>query len=278
MKTVCHFHVIRFMPFFETGEFANVGVVMYSPATGFFDYRLAPSNFGRVKSFFKELDNDLYKLILSSIESEFEYIKELVELERNDISNIMNELTRPRDGMILYSNKRSVLTTNPEQALENEYLLNVGRVFASRVDFEQKMASEIRNWIKPSIVGAKYKRQKLNTQFYEFELPLVAQVAEEIKAIKPLAFKQKNALLASDHVNTWIGRAKNLIKAGTVQSHNLLFAMQPPEGKHDDIVNIYGDARHELNLNCIPCIEYDDKVRLIEFAKFNLDSDSFKLA
>lgn len=278
MKTVCHFHVIRFMPFFETGEFANIGVVMYSPSTGFFEYQLAPNNFGRIKSFFKELDNDLYKLMLESIQSEFEYIKELIAYEHHDTTSIMNELTRPRDGMVLYSNKRSVLTNNPELALENEYALNVGRVFASRIDFEQKMASEIRSWITPEIVGARYKKQKLNANFFEFDLPLVAQVADEIKAIKPLAFRQKNALLASDHINTWIGRAKNLIKAGTVKNHNLLFAMQPPAKNDDDIVNIYGDAVHELKIHQIPCIEYDNKKGLIEFARFDLNSDGFKLA
>lgn len=31
MKTACHYAIARFMPFIETGEFANVGVVLFSP-------------------------------------------------------------------------------------------------------------------------------------------------------------------------------------------------------------------------------------------------------
>ncbi|HVK54151.1 MAG TPA: DUF3037 domain-containing protein, partial [Burkholderiales bacterium] len=31
MNIACHYAIVRFLPFVETGEFANVGVVLFSP-------------------------------------------------------------------------------------------------------------------------------------------------------------------------------------------------------------------------------------------------------
>lgn len=55
-KYACQYKIVRFTPYVETEEFANVGVVLYCPATGVLDYKLAPKRFGRVTSFFDGMD------------------------------------------------------------------------------------------------------------------------------------------------------------------------------------------------------------------------------
>jgi hypothetical protein len=41
-NAVYQYAVVRFMPFIETREFANVGVVLIAPKTGKFLFKLAP--------------------------------------------------------------------------------------------------------------------------------------------------------------------------------------------------------------------------------------------
>ncbi len=40
---VCNYAPVRFLPYRETGEFVNVGVVLHCPQTDFFGFRLIPT-------------------------------------------------------------------------------------------------------------------------------------------------------------------------------------------------------------------------------------------
>jgi len=48
MKTLCLYAIVRFMPYAETQEFANVGVVMCVPDKNIFKFKLAPKHFARI--------------------------------------------------------------------------------------------------------------------------------------------------------------------------------------------------------------------------------------
>ena len=56
MNTACHYAIVRFMPFIETGEFANVGVVMFAPQARYFGFKLLVNRQARVTNFFEQLD------------------------------------------------------------------------------------------------------------------------------------------------------------------------------------------------------------------------------
>lgn len=48
-----YYSIVRYCPDMSRGEFVNVGVVLFVPSIGFFDYKLALSNY-RVRRFFVE--------------------------------------------------------------------------------------------------------------------------------------------------------------------------------------------------------------------------------
>jgi hypothetical protein len=58
-KFACQYALLRFRPFAETGEFANVGIVLLAPEARFFGFRLL-NHYGRITQFFKELDKKVY--------------------------------------------------------------------------------------------------------------------------------------------------------------------------------------------------------------------------
>jgi hypothetical protein len=60
-RLACRYSIIKFLPFAETGEFANVGVVMSCPEIGFFDYKIKTKRYGRITDFFEDLDKKIYQ-------------------------------------------------------------------------------------------------------------------------------------------------------------------------------------------------------------------------
>lgn len=56
----CRYAIVQFAPHVETGEFANVGVVLMCPQTGYFDFKLQTRKHKRVTDFFDELPRDVY--------------------------------------------------------------------------------------------------------------------------------------------------------------------------------------------------------------------------
>ncbi|MEZ8532495.1 DUF3037 domain-containing protein [Vibrio cyclitrophicus] len=75
MKVALQFAIVRFMPFAETSEFANVGILAFAPKTGFVSYKLAPARFKRVSDFFDDLEGQLYKQAIANFEDELNYIQ-----------------------------------------------------------------------------------------------------------------------------------------------------------------------------------------------------------
>ena len=58
-KLACQYALLRFRPFVETGEFANVGVVLMCPEGRFFGFKLL-KKYGRITKFFHQLDSKVY--------------------------------------------------------------------------------------------------------------------------------------------------------------------------------------------------------------------------
>lgn len=81
----CMYAVVRFMPFAETREFANVGVVVIAPKFGLYDFKLAPQKLvpqkfapqklGLVTQFFDDLDGMVYKYAIEGFEAELERVR-----------------------------------------------------------------------------------------------------------------------------------------------------------------------------------------------------------
>ena len=59
-KLVCNCSVIRFLPYPETGEFVNLGIVACCPQVGWMGFVVEARKTKRVSDFFPELDVEMY--------------------------------------------------------------------------------------------------------------------------------------------------------------------------------------------------------------------------
>lgn len=59
MTHVARYSIIRFLPYAETEEFANVGIVLYAPTARYFDFQLS-NKWRRLSGFFDKLDRRVF--------------------------------------------------------------------------------------------------------------------------------------------------------------------------------------------------------------------------
>lgn len=124
------YSIIRFQPFVETGEFANVGIVMMVPETGYFDFRLETKRIARITDFFEGLAPITVKATLGSVQSELIRIRSLSGYMPNgqenpefpkehDASHLFMSLTKKREGNIRFSDHRYAFHADPEVKLQD---------------------------------------------------------------------------------------------------------------------------------------------------------------
>lgn len=119
MKTLYQYAIVRFLPFAETGEFANVGIVLCAPDAGVFAFQLINTPSERVQQFFPQLDKSLLPNTIELLTNELTRIQQLAEQQTSpQLFATFQELIRPREQLIRYSNLRSVLSAaKPDELL-----------------------------------------------------------------------------------------------------------------------------------------------------------------
>lgn len=138
MRKACQYAIIRFMPFIETGEFANVGIVLLCPEQRFFDFRLLGRH-ERIIRFFEGMDERVYTEARRFLDGELGRIKAALETGPFDrrpadvraAQALFQELTRPREALMRFDMPRAVLTDDSRAKLDELYGRYVERNFAA---------------------------------------------------------------------------------------------------------------------------------------------------
>ncbi|WP_143871538.1 DUF3037 domain-containing protein [Catenovulum sediminis] len=129
-NTLCMYAVVRFMPFAETREFANVGVVVIAPKLGLYDFKLAPKSFKRVNQFFDDLDGVVYRHAIEGFESELTRIRQYLvdhHVYGQNLVDYFKEITRTRESVLHFGEVGTLLTTDIKVATEQLYQRFIGR-------------------------------------------------------------------------------------------------------------------------------------------------------
>ncbi|MGL5335467.1 MAG: DUF3037 domain-containing protein [Enterovibrio sp.] len=274
MKTLVRYTIIRFMPFAETQEFANVGVILHAPQTGDVLFKLAPTRFGRVSQFFDDLDGQLYKNAIEMFNAELARITTFSKgMYGQQLVNFMNEVTRQREGFLIFSETSTFLATDTLQSVLNDLFdLFVARRFNSK---EQRDIQLVRD-LKKQLEKTRYpfKTQIFDADCMSFELPLVASDNITVKAIKPLSFYQKTPLGLMDYGERWLYRVELLLEKETLKEDDFLFAIEYPEHyetcQQEKAANHLTNKMKRMGVNVCSVSDHAD---ISEFAKFDSEKD-----
>jgi uncharacterized protein YjcR len=117
-RIVCKYSIIRFQPYADNDEFANIGIVLYVPTSQRFVYKiLHPNQHKRITDFFRPMKPDLFCNVIQIVQTELERIKKLLEQSAPIQVNLYNELIRPREDIIRYSENRVIVSTDTQQTV-----------------------------------------------------------------------------------------------------------------------------------------------------------------
>jgi len=269
MKQVYQYSVIRFIPYPETGEFANIGILVYSPIDNFLEFKLIPIQCKRVVKFFDKLTLSSYKEALNLFNEKLNFIKAYTEnLYYSDFLIYMNNILESKENLIQFSTIKTILYNKGDNILSYLYQRYIGRDFINKKNREYEMVVKLRqDLLQLKNSGIYYKKQKIEVGLKEVNLPFVAKLNSEFRAIKPLAFHQQQSTQLIEHGEKWLNRFKWLIKDHKIEPHNILLPIEAPTLK-STLRPAYDEVINEIKDTNIRIIDFKRNGKILEFAQY----------
>lgn len=274
-KIVCQYAIVRFAPFVETGEFANVGIVMISPEQRYFGFELELKRYARITRFFEDVDAQLYKKTLYNLREELERIANLLKthgfdrrLKQNDVDfarRLFTELVRPRETIARFGEVRSVLTEDPGEKLKELFAFYVERNFVTKKYQEALLESDIRKLLYRIHVGELFEKARVGGETYHVNFPFVQyEEGRPHKIIKPLHLAHAEPTRIYEHGDAWIRRI-NRLKDKYLEPDRVLFTLAGPD-KDENRLRAYSDIEQELQTIGVKTVSYVNQDEIERFA------------
>lgn len=272
-KFACQYAIVRFLPYLETGEFANVGIVMLCPDAGFFDFKMLARG-RRITAFFDKLDAGIYRRAANDFKEELKRIRNWlahrqdrtmdVELARH----LFGELTRQCETMLRFDNVRVVLAADPAQQLDELFGHYVERNFAAKEYHEQLLEMSVRKVLVEANLNKQYQPLTLgDAATYHAKLPFVHLEGERaVKAIKPLFLAHDDPAQIYDHGWAWFGKVGRL-RALHLLPEQVLFAVQGPAEEQGGRYEVFQEVIAQMAANDVQVVPNAQTQRIVEFAR-----------
>ena len=275
-KFACHYAIVRFMPFVETGEFANVGVVMFAPNARYFGFKLLGNRYARVTNFFEQMDAKIFRASMGTFREELQRIdgmlkqmgtdRRMKSLDRDGAVRLWGEIIKPRETMLRFSDSRVVLAEEPRAKMLALFEYYVERNFVNREYQEQILERGVRGWLRDAKLLNQFHAGRVGNDEYHAQFPFVAGPDDKPeKIIKPLNLDYPEASKIIDHGGQWVVRI-NALKKRQLLPAQVLFAVNGPVD-----ATARGKARREvveeLEEAGVIVAPYNQAQAVIDFAK-----------
>ena len=236
-KFACQYALLRFRPFAETGEFANVGIVLLAPEARFFGFKLL-NRYGRITQFFKELDKKVYlngrMLFKEELERFAAQLRKLALDGRKSVPDVrlavdlFAEFVRHREAILQFDERRIVLAEDPKAKLNALFDFYVERNFVTKEYQERLLENSIRKLLFSAEVGEVYRQEKLGDADFAVNFPFVRMAEGHAdRVIKPLYLAQNDTTKIITHGGQWVDKIRRLRKRQALPER-VLFPVTAP--------------------------------------------------
>lgn len=265
MKYTCLYSIVRFAPFAETEEFANVGIVLSAPAIGRMEYKLARKNLKRVNHFFE--CSNLFAKAMEIAQNELDSIRLMTAgAQESQIVNHFRFMTEPKESMIRFSPMRSILVENLDATLATLFNRYIDRQGIGRERREEIMVREIRELFSQASIRS-FRDDTLTGDLTKLHLPLVNR-NKVVAAIKPLAFDQSEPSAILDHCDQWLMKFVRAEQEGIIQLQNVLIPVSTPaeneSPRHRKAVQI---AKESIEARGLQLVDFQATQKIADFAQ-----------
>lgn len=271
-KLACRYAVVQFMPYSETGEFANAGVVLVCPQTGYFGFRLQTRKYARVTAFFDELAPKVYLTAIKVIQGEMERVRDLLARDGTTGTDELaraafTSLVHPREAIIRFSPARVLLAEEPEKELKRLFDHYVDRAFATPEYVETAMVRRLSALLKGLDLQAPFRAEKIGDDVVHAKFPLVQRRGVQFrKVIKPFNLNQPEPNGIFDHGDAWVQKMRRLRDRNLLPAE-VLFAVAGPRSTDTKRYAAFREICTELERLDVLTVEEAAKNRIVEFAE-----------
>ena len=161
--------------------------------------------------------------------------------------NLFAELTRTRDAMLQFDERRIVLADDPKAKLNELFDFYVERNFATKAYQERLLENSVRRMLfkGDNRIGAQYSQGKVGTADFVVNSPFVHKRDDVVdRVIKPLYLAQEDSTKVLNHGGLWVDKVRRLSKRNALPK-NVLFPLAAP--KHESkAFQAYEEIRLEL--------------------------------
>ena len=273
-KFACQYALLRFRPFVETGEFANVGIALIAPEARFFGFRIL-KRYARITQFFHQLDRQIYLDGRQLFKEEMDRFA--VELRRLALDgrktqpdvvlarNLFAEVVRPREAMLQFADQRVVMAEDPKAKLLQLFDHYVERNFVTKEYQERLLENNVRKLLFNAQVGARYQREKVGTEDFAVNFPFVDMVEGKAeRVIKPLYLAQGDSTKILTHGGQWVDKVRRLRKRNALPPKVLFPVTQPAANTKP--YHAFQEIRQDLLAENVQVVAADDERQILKFA------------
>lgn len=245
-ELVCNYAIARFRPYRETGEFANVGVVLLCPEVDYFGHAFERRKYKRITDFFPELDFNIFKAGLTGLLKELTRVngreKEAAQLVLGGQAQariaVFKELVRTREAIFHFGEVGTVLTTDPKAKLEELFNFYIKRQFASDREYQEIiMRRSLADFLQKIKLASLYKLdQKIGDDTYNVVVPFVHYEGNTpSKVIKPLHLAKPATTDIYRHGDAWISTVRRLGRIKCLPEEFLFTVKQPAGNRQHEV-------------------------------------------
>ncbi|KAA0995479.1 DUF3037 domain-containing protein [Pseudomonas sp. ANT_J12] len=248
MRIICNYSILRFLPYPETGEFVNIGIVLFANNG---DFRFAvEAKRQRVTTFFPSLDAKIFIRARKEMNAELARVSGFFTSrrdERQTLSATFSHLIHPRETMMRFSDPGSIVAASSDQALKVLFDHYVNHSFATKEYQEAALEKQLGRLLADVNLKQHYVDRKLGTSDYPVKFPFVLiQGGRAAQAIKPLHLGHDEPAKIYEHGDAWISRVRRLSTAGQLPPDTLFVAGPPIAGKQK-LFKAYKEVSMELS-------------------------------
>jgi hypothetical protein len=210
MKTTYSTITLRYMHDVVTGEFANIGVVLYAPEQRFLEARFATS-YERLNAVFLKIDHLHYRALMRYMANRFEEIAADIRDGLNippltALNEIVRQVLPPDDSSLQWSQQGGGFTDEPSKTLDELYKRFVERYVAgaeqaSRSD--EEIAKPFRAKLGRTV--EKLAEKKIETKDYQYDFRF-AWKNDIWHLYEPVSFDLVDPGSIREKANKWLGR------------------------------------------------------------------------
>ena len=232
MKTNYSTIILRYVHDVVTGEFANIGVVLYAPDQRFLEARLTTS-YERLNAIFLKIDHLHFRALMRYLANRFEELGAEIRDDLhvppvNALSEIVKKVLPPDDSSLQWSQPGGGITDDPARVLGETYKRMVERFIAGATQVSRS-DEEIVKPFKARLgrMVEKLTEKIIETKDYQYDFRF-AWKNDIWHLYEPVSFDLVDPNSIREKANRWLGRGVALNDAREKEKFKIHFILGEP--------------------------------------------------